>query len=183
MSWVHLESSCCLRLRPASCNPFSKFAWVEKLLLRNFKWLWDHMMFSSYFHHPAKYFPQKSHMYLYLPLPRSGGGRCVSEFVWLPLYVCMRGRSGVGPEKRGRLAASRVTAPCDVPVIDTQHSAGLLWDPWTWEAAPGSCTGGLKSSVQLMFKPFDLCQEVAFPEFLTSISCSSETMNGSIEDS
>lgn len=26
-------------------------------------------------------------------------------------------------------ADSRVTAPCDVPVIDTEHSTRFLWDP------------------------------------------------------
>lgn len=102
----------------------------------------------------------------------------VCVHVWLK-----RVGAALGPEEGGWLAASRVTAPCDVPVIDTEHSAGLLWDPWTWAAVPGSSTGGLKSSAQLMFNPFDLCREVTFPEFLASVSSGRETMNGSTEDS
>lgn len=44
---------------------------------------------------------------------------CEAEVGWL----------GVGARKRGWPAASCVTAPCDVPVIDTEHSTGLLRDP------------------------------------------------------
>lgn len=100
------------------------------------------------------------------------------------MCVCDAGGTwqGTGARKKGWPAASRVIAPCDVLVIDTEHSTGLQRDPWTWGAVPGSSTGGLKSSEQLMFNPFDLCREVAFPEFLASVSSGRETMNGSTED-
>lgn len=132
--------------------------------------------------------PQKPCTYTYICFVVAAAGVHARLHGSKPTY-CMRacvaeaGWQSAGATDRGWLAASRVTAPCDVPVIDTEHSAGLLWDPWTWAAAPGSSTGGLKSSVQLMFNSFDLCREVAFREFHTSISSSSETMNGSTEDS
>lgn len=132
--------------------------------------------------------PQKPYTYTYICFIVAAAGVHARLYGSEPVY-CMRacvaeaGWQSTGATDRGWLAASRVTAPCDVPVIDTEHSAGLLWDPWTWAAAPGSSTGGLKSSVQLMFNSFDLCREVAFREFHTSISSSSKTMNGSTEDS
>lgn len=116
-------------------------------------------------------------------LPHSGSGRCLWAFVYFPVYmsVCVwlkRVSTALRPEKGDDPLLSRVTAPCDVPAIDTEHSTGLLRDAWTLEAVPGSSTGGLKSSAQLMFNPFDFCREVAFPEFLMSISSGTETMNG-----
>lgn len=106
---------------------------------------------------------------------------CISQHVYC---IHSSGSAGLpGPEKGGWPTASRVAAPCDVPAIDTEDLTGLLRDPWTWESVPGSSTGGLESSPQLMFNAFDLCREVAFPEFLTSVSSSTETMNGSTEDS
>lgn len=43
--------------------------------------------------------------------------------------LCIRGPSGRRLAGRGRATASRVSAPCDVPVVDAAHSAGLRWDP------------------------------------------------------
>lgn len=66
-------------------------------------------------------------------LPRSGSGRCVRASVgyisqrYMP-YVCLR-RCSSGGQREGMTGSFTCNPPCDVPVIDTEHSTGLLWDP------------------------------------------------------